>query len=378
MGFGNSVAYDGTMLVVGMPAVVPGVTDPGELRSFAVNQDKVMDYLGAIEGTQGGSGFGWSVYLAGQALAVGAPFLFASKASTKVGGAYVYENNGGWSQFGPIIRGDENLFAANGNFGASVAIALFGGGYRVLVGAPLTSLQRSSEVGRVYAFESSKSAGVVTWLPADQVPMYGERSGDRFGSSLDVSKDRTTFIAGAPGSDYSNEPGYVFVYQYTGKVSQPWEFVFAASGSQANEEFGASVTMLSENGDTFAIGAPAFNNGAGRVAVYHKAISGLYQQLGTDIVGEDGERIGEAGTLSGTKGDMGIYIVVATSTGKVRRFDVDEYQTTWGPLYEVLNSDMGTISGVATKSGEDSDFLAIGSVSDNKVALYKALHNQVQ
>jgi hypothetical protein len=374
-GFGNTVSYDGRILVVGAHAA-----GPGEVQSFAVDDFPEVFTYDALQGDHDGSGFGWSVDLTESIMIIGAPYLFANASPIAAGGAYVYEMmDGGWVQLGSIIRGDEDLLAVNGDFGFSVAVSESDNGFRrVSVGAP-TSRSRDSETGRVnqesgrvYTFEGPLGG---KWIRIeDGAPIFGERAGDRFGFSLDMSKDGSTFISGAPGSDLNEDPGYVLAYRYVGTEGAPWEIVFATAGVEANEEFGSSVAMLTDNGDTFAVGAPRFRGGSGRVQVFQLEENGLYKKVGPDIVGDLGDRLGQRGTLSRGKSVEKASVVAGTASGEVKFYDFNEATDTWEEAFETLNA--GFDNGVTSLSaaGEDSVFFAVCGAVDNVpvVAIFAA------
>ncbi|GAX17795.1 hypothetical protein FisN_24Hh136 [Fistulifera solaris] len=365
-GFGKSVSFDSGLLLAGLPSEGQGL-----VRSFQSNDDSdVMLNAGELLGEQEGSGFGWSVDVSGKIAAIGSPFLFIIDAPTEAGGVYVYEyRDTSWLQVGETLRGDEDVFAANEAFGSAVSVAVTENSYRVVVGAPNSNLN-DFEIGRVYTFEwpiEDASA----WAGMGSTALLGERAGDRFGSSVAISKDGTAFIAGGPGGDLHDAPGLVFVYQYGGESStEAWEMVFSISGTEGNERFGASVAMLSANGDTFAIGAPDYESGSGRVVVYRRGDDGVYQQLGSDIVGERGDRLGEANVLSGSSNGDSVQVVVATAKGKVVRYDYSALSQSWSMVYEELDPALSAVTSISV-SGANSGFIAIGSEVDGVVSVYK-------
>ncbi|GAX22850.1 hypothetical protein FisN_24Lh136 [Fistulifera solaris] len=368
-GFGKSVSFDSGLLIAGLPSEGQGL-----VRSFQTNGSDEMLAAGDLLGEQEGSGFGWSVDVSGTIAAIGSPFLFIKDAPTEAGGVYVYEySESSWSQVGETLRGDEDVFAANEAFGSAVSLALTKDSYRVVVGAPISNLN-DFEIGRVYTFEWLIGDGS-TWTALESTPLLGERTGDRFGSSVAISKDGTAFIAGGPGGDLHDEPGLVFVYQYVGESStEAWELVFSIAGTEQNERFGASVAMLSANGDTFAIGAPDYESGSGRIVVYRRGDDGVYKQLGSDIIGERGDRLGEPNVLSGSSSGESVQVVVGTAKGKVVRYDYSALSQSWSMVYEELDPDYSAVTSISV-SGANSGSVAIGSEVDGVVSLYKTSQN---
>lgn len=341
------------------------------IRTFAVEEGQV-ELLGTVQGAQKGSGFGWSLAVASSSLiAVGAPFLHAFGSTRSVGGAYVFEydaSSGTWRQLGSIIRGDEDTFAERENFGTSIGVSLVEDRVRVAVGAPHSSIQYLYDVGRVYTHERSLTTGG-NWDRIETNALYGLNTGDRFGSSVELSKDGSILIAGAPGSLLHKDPGYVLGYQYS--ETEKWKPIFTLIGMHADEEFGASLSILSDNGDTIAVGAPAFNENSGRVLIYQLNRDGRYEQLGGDIVGSFGERIGDKNSLDGSKGERGLSVIVATATGIIKRYEFVEARDLWMQVYETLDTEFNGVSSLAC-SGKDCQQLAAGSLPDRAVSLFES------
>lgn len=363
-GFGSSLAYDSGLLLVGMSAV-------DTIRTFTAESGHV-DLLGTVQGAQSGSGFGWSLAVASSSfIATGAPFLHAFASTRSVGGAYVFEyevSSGTWRQFGPTIRGDEDTFAERENFGTSIGVTLLEDRIRVAVGAPRSSLQYLYDVGRVYTYERSVANGG-NWNKVEKNALNGLGTGDRFGSSVGISKDGSTLVAGAPGSLLHEDAGYVLGYQYS--ESKKWTPIFTLTGMDANEEFGASVSILSESGDTIAVGAPAFNENSGRVVIYQMNQEGRYDQLGSDIVGSFGERIGGKNSIDGSKSQNGLSVVIATATGIIKRYEYVESSGDWVHVYKPLDTEFNGVSSLAC-AGKDCHSLAAGSLSDRAVSLFES------
>lgn len=359
-GFGGSVSLDGDLLVVGLPAM-----ESGEMRSYTLKETDFSLPFSQISGREDGSGFGWSVDVAGTVAIIGAPFLLIEDTPTPAGGVFVYSiSDSTWSQMGTTLRGDEDLTAANEGFGWSVSVAATETFYRVIIGAPLSNLN-AFEIGRVYTFEKSLRNGT-SWIRMESEPLIGERSGGLFGSSVAMSKDGTTFIAGSPGGDLHDDPGTAFVYKYTGF---DWDLVFAFGGFGNNERLGASVAILSDDGNTFAIGAPNYQGGSGRVIVFRKSANGLFGQVGTEIVGESGEKIGERNLIGGSVSDTGVQVVIATAYGRVRRYDYLERSGNWSTIFEELDPGFDSVSSISV-SGSGASSIAVASKSDGRVAVY--------
>ncbi|GAX11727.1 hypothetical protein FisN_7Lh101 [Fistulifera solaris] len=366
---GQNVAYDESLLIAGVPS------SSAVFWSYSETSD-----TGLLEETDSSTGLGWSVDLAdSRYLATGAPFLSAKGTNTSVGGVFVYryEPGGEWEPVEPVVRGDEDLFAANENFGSAVAISHVGNGkLRVIVGAPYNSHDWSTSTGRVYTFEREihPESGELLWNAMEQTPIIGDRDDVRFGKSVDISRDGSVFLTGAPGSEFATIPGYAVAHEYTPQFDDPWSLVFAVRGDQPNEEFGASVAILSDNGNVFAVGAPGFDQSSGRVLVYQKGGTGLYQQLGADILGESGDRIGELNTVTGGINENAQpFVLVATASGVVRRYDFSPSSNEWEDLYDSLSTGLQRISSLASTG--DGGQLAVGSVDSNAIAIFRSFRS---
>ena len=320
-------------------------------------------------GEEVSSEFGTAVSVSNRALAVGAPKVLADGTPTEAGGAYVYLYGNAWSQLGDVIRGEEDVYAANEMLGSSIGIANSFTGIRLAVGAPMNNA-KAIGAGRVYTFEFTDGE----WIGVGETPILGERAGDSFGTSLAMAEDGSAFIAGAPG--YGNDDaGYILCYRYVGdNLEKPWELSFALRGESNSEEFGASVAILTEHGDTFAIGSPGAENGRGRVRVYQRRDeTPFHEQIGPDIIGEEDDRIGLRNSLSGTRNGESYSIVVATKQGTVKRYDYNLNADQWEEWYETLDAGFeGDISSLSI-TGPNSDFLAVASAADGEVSLFDAV-----
>ena len=365
-GFGLSVSYAGDLLVAGAPS-----TGAGEVRSFVVNQSGDMELQSIVAGEEDGSRFGEAVDLTGNVMIVGAPSVLASGTPTEAGGAYVFEYRGesvGFVQVGPLVRGDEAGVDANSELGSSVAVSVVGDKVRIAMSAPRSNLGTSLS-GRVYTFERSLSADEEDWIPIGVAQIVGERSDDLFGSSLDMSNDGSTFVAGAPGS--GDGSGYALGYLYEESAETPWSLVLTVNGKESGEQMGSSVAILSDSGDTIAVGAPGFQNGAGRVQVFERGSNNIYEQVGSDIVGSPGDRLGKAGSLSGSRTIDLFSVVVGTQSGYVKRFDFNKGSNSWKEQYEALDTGFG--NGVTSLTSSGSNYIAVSGGNDNAVSVYTAV-----
>lgn len=301
--------------------------------------------------------------MVGQYVVVGAPMRSIANTSTPAGAAYVFSyspNDGAWQQIGLAMRSMEGILEANGDFGASVALGL-STSQRVVIGAPKSSSAVDAlQGGRVYSFESSGSE----WNSLEASPIYGKNAYDWFGASVDMSKDGSRFIVGAPGN-MSDSPGYFRTYVW---MDTQWIQEYEGTGV-SGEYFGSSVVVLSDEGDLFAVGGPGFSEGSGRVVVYQRQSSGEYLQLGEPLVGLQGERFGSGGSLSGGPFTTGTVVVVGTNTGVVKSFVFDSTAGTWNEQFEALSTSNDSGTGVSVEYSE-ADGLLVGTSASDMVSLY--------
>ena len=261
-----------------------------------------------------GDNFGTSVALAGDTLAVGAPF--ESSAATGIGGdqddvsasgagaVYVFTRDaaGVWSQQAYIKASNTD---AGDEFGTSVALA----GDTLAVGARREDSAGTGvggdqdddsipNAGAVYVF-TRDAAGV--WSQQAYVKASNTDSGEQFGTSVALAGD--TLVVGVPledsaatgiGGDQDDDSlvlagaVYVFARDAAGAWSQ--QAYIKASNTDALDEFGTSVAL---SGDTLAVGAPREASaaagigggqgdntaaGAGAVYVFTRGAAGAWSQ----------------------------------------------------------------------------------------------------
>lgn len=357
---GASIAVNEDMIVVGEPL-------SGTVRTFIATSPNGTEWF--EENTTvtdiADSFFGSSVDLADDRMVVGAPYLHAEGTEIAVGGAYFYiytSLSKSWQQLGTPLHGDDDIAVAGGEeFGSAVSVS---NAFRAVVGAPSNNLL----AGRVYTFDYNEA--LRTWDSGSLFPLVGEKAGDRFGFSLSMSKDGSRFISGAPGNGPGTGTGYIYMYSWLGSY---WQRRDVLRGQSDNEAFGSSVSVLSDTGDCIAIGAPGFQNGAGRILVYQQEpTTGEYTQLGSDVVGEPGESLGLSGSLSGFTGRTGPSVAVSTGNGYVKRFDYDAVSRQWTQRFSVLTDPGGGNSALSFSTDGQADTLAIGSGVISQLTIYEA------
>merc|ERR1712043_59719 len=136
-------------------------------------------------------------------------------------------------------------------------------------------------------------------------------------------------MGGAPGAlplDGTTR-GQVLLYQLTfDSVTgiKKWTEVpiTGSFGKTGTESFGATVQWILEDPATnkrqFAVGGPTLNNGRGVIRAFAQVGTDIFEQLGGDIIGDPGERIGTSLCASET-GIIGF----GTATGYIRLYELD-------------------------------------------------------
>ena len=309
--FGTSVSIsaDGTTFVAGAPYNDGGGESSGQVRVYKYNPT-VSSYtqLGLdINGEAVGDYFGFSVSISadGTTFVVGA--IWNDGNGITSGHVRVYKYNSSvstYAQIGLDIDGE----AAGDEFGTSVSISADGTTF--VAGAPYNdgNGDKSGHV-RVYKYNSTVNTYVQVGLDID-----GGAVGDFFGWSVSISADGTTFVVGAPYYSESNvsDSGYVRVYKYNSTFDIYTQIGLDIDGESAGDRFGLSVS-ISADATTFVVGAP-LNDGcsgvdSGHVRVYKfNSTVDSYTQLGADIDGEaESDNFGSSVSISadGTKFAVG-------------------------------------------------------------------------
>ncbi len=225
-------------------------------------------------------GFGEAVAIDGNLMVVGAPFE-PRDTLRGVGAAYVYQRSetGEW-QFLNQLAAPGNV---NGEFGTSVAIrgdTIFIGSPRAFIPPPLTPCAvEECRHGAVYVFERDEGGannfGLVTTLGASD-PF----DNDGFGFSVAISGDTLVVGAGSKAVDLNKDGatdcettntecsvGEAYIFQKDQGGTNTWREVkkLFASDAAKEDNFGIAVSI---SGDTVVIGAFGKNydtNGDGTV-----------------------------------------------------------------------------------------------------------------
>ncbi len=243
------------------------------------------------------------------------------------------------------------------------SVALSADAKTIVAGAPYSN----NNTGYVVVYTTGEDGG--SWTQLGQT-IYGIRTGDTFGDSVDISSDGKLLAIGSPGFISNiDRPGYIQVYslEISGSLGYMWmQLGQNITGDADGDNFGGSVS-LSEDGKTLAIGAED-NDGiaenSGRVKIYHLDDDGTsWEQLGQDIDGETAiDRSGYSVSLSadGTTVAIGAPFngEFGDNSGYVRVYRINSGGSTWEKLGQ-------TIFGY--KQAQDTFGFSLDISSDGKV-----------
>lgn len=248
---------------------------------------------------------------------------------------------GEWSQLGNSLTSDGT---GAGGFGNSVALS--DDGTILAVG-----VTRGDDLpGLVEVFQYNSGA----WSKLGSSIQGSEENGDYFGYSVDLSNDGTILAVGSVFK--GDRQGAASVYQYS---SGTWSQLGSTlDGAAANNWYGRDVS-LSGNGQILAVGADRYDTNKGQVRVFEYT-SGNWSQLGSNIDGDNNQRIGRGVALS----DDGSIVAMGSNGGGVGKV----YQFSSGSWSQLGSSQSYNIDGVntaalglSTSMSNDGTIVAFGS-----------------
>jgi len=311
LGWSASMSNDGERMAVGAPGYE---NSTGMVKIYDFNPNTInWDLTQTIVGPTVSGSFGFAVCLSkdGSRIAVGAP-------DHGNGLVRVYEYTNTWTQIGSDLSG-----TADGKFGYSVALNLEGS--LLAVGEPRKAFDVNTGVGRVTTF----SYGINTWTQLST--FENTQLEHELGYDVAITSTTNEVLVGAP----TGGPGYVRLSSYlSGNVpifAQPLVF---------GEKFGWAVS-ISDDGNTFAVGAPFYNNRTGRVLVFD-ATQTPPSLKGSPLIGSAPlSEFGSSVHLSGN----GTKLVVYTERGRVAAYRYTD------PEWVVISTEIITAPSLDTKFG---------------------------
>lgn len=276
--YGRSVATDGVRVVVGAPRLgsptaragyadvyLLGVSGP-VLEARLVGAAGVRDHLGV------------SVALAGEILAVGAPYSFS--ASSPPGEVHVLSRvDGAWQPESTLVPPD----GTHGNlFGFAIALDET----RLYVGAPFHSVQGYESSGAVYVYERPQPHAPHA-LVAKLTPAAPQFMG-HFGWQL-AARGELVAIGSPRASVAGPYSGAVHLFERGVAPGCPWleRATLVGSDSGHQHRFGHDLALA---GGLLAVGAPWADQGRGAAYLFEPDADGVWQEvarLGVEATGSN-------------------------------------------------------------------------------------------
>jgi FG-GAP-like repeat/FG-GAP repeat len=265
-------------LMLAVIASFAGAPQPAQAQY--IQRPKLIGTNGSTDALQG---FSVAVSADGNTALVGGPFD-----NSQAGAVWVCIRSGGvWSQQGSKLTVTDNI--SNARFGYSVALSADGN--TALIGGPADNTMFG---GAAWVF--TRSGGV--W--SEQAKLVASDLARSFGvtvlqgTSVALSADGNTAVVGAPqdasltGGGGITGVAVVFI-RSAGVWSEQQRIAGSANGMIAAAAQGTSVA-LSADGNTAAVGAPGYNNGApsdGAVFIVTRS-NGVWSQQGSALIGTGG------------------------------------------------------------------------------------------
>lgn len=301
--FGDAIAVDGNVMVVGAPNSNEGANvGVGLVYVYEFDSNNGWQMVAQLRNPRPSSGdfFGQAVAVDGinDFIAVSAPG--EDDYALQAGIVYVFERvDGHW------VNASTEVFSvdtdANDLFGTSIAMDAG----RLVIGAPNEDTT-GNNTGAVYVFEHD---GMGNWNEVQRLSGFGINDDDQLGHSVAIDGD--FIIAGAPFADGGK--GLAKIYQHDSQAWLEGEPPLQPVDLSGGDQFGRSVA-IDQTAGLAMVGAPeAVSNGPGTVYAYEEMggmwINETSIQADTPITGEqfgsslsfdsDQLAIGAASTTSG-------------------------------------------------------------------------------
>ncbi|MCW1883826.1 Ig-like domain-containing protein [Luteolibacter flavescens] len=198
--YGSAIAIDGNTVVIGAHGANFGGSTPQwnfgaayiYTRPNAAGTFSELKRLDQFDGSEARaySGFGFSVDVSGDRIAVGAYSPTPPLGGLKPGRVHVYErDSGGANQWGLVREVAPTDGVASRYFGGSVGLA----GNLLLVGSPAGNEAGVETRGSIEIFR--RSAGTPDWLPIDRIVHGTPTAANRYGHAVAI--DGFTAVAGS-------------------------------------------------------------------------------------------------------------------------------------------------------------------------------------
>lgn len=396
-------ALNSTMLAVGLYNASPvssGISQSGAVLIYKLT-DGVwsQDSLVLASDAAANDGFGYSISISedGLHLVVGAR-VEDSSGSTDNGAFYYFTRSGStWTQQQKVLPPEGMGSDTYITFGASVKLS--NNSNVLFVGAPARDGSSLSDAGKVFIYTRSGS----TWTYSTSIVSSDLSIQDNFGWSLDLSRDGTTLVVGAPGEsiNYTGTPfnnGAVYIFTGSGTSWTQQGGKLNASDPGTGNNLGLNVA-ISSNGNTVIASAPYWNSSnIGSSAVYIFTRSGTtwsqLQRLNVPtLTGNEDAYYGMSISPDGNTiavGAHGVNISPYTASGAV--YVYSKSVSTFSLIQTISASDAATNNrfGASTLLNSTGDLVVstaysfpvkvyiykIGKKLDNKFYFYNSTSNK--
>jgi len=165
---------------------------------------------------------------------------------TDAGKTRIFEFTTLWNQLGSDIGGE----SAGDEAGTSVALSA--NGEIVAIGSPKNG-DSFTDAGQVRVWE---------WNDPNWNQKGGDIEGSRpsiaFGSSVALTPNGLTFVAGGPGVSNAGVKGTVEVWTF----NADWNLVHSPINGDTNDEYFGSSVAITSDATTIAVGTPESTNGS--------------------------------------------------------------------------------------------------------------------
>lgn len=349
--FGDSVAVDGSLMVIGARFDGQMGTDSGSVYGFgqvAGNWSRLAR-LNAPDGTTGDE-FGGAVAVSGTTVAVGA--VFDDDLGTDSGSVYLYQWTGGG--FSAPIKITASDGVEDDFFGVSVALQ----DDLLVVGAPGDD-DGASRSGSVYVFRRDTTG----WEELDKFGASDPGQGDIFGFSVAIDGDLIA-VGAYEDDDGADGAGSAYVFRRSG---DQWnqEDKLVSNAPTMDARLGLSLDV---SGNTVAVGAPfedAVGVDSGSVYLFRGGPGG-WSQL-TRLTPSDGgadDEFGHSVALSGTRLVVGARVrdSVAEDAGSAYVF---QENGSWVEIERLLASDGGSFNYLGAAVAFSGETTVVGAWGDD-------------
>ena len=328
-GWSSSMSGDGMYFILGSPGYD---NNRGMVKIYAFNPVTIKwDVMTSINGPNVDGRFGHSVSFSknGSRVAIGAP-------DHGVGLVRVYEySSSTWSQLGSDLTG-----TTDGKFGWSVS--LNNNGSSVTVGEPRKAFGPNTGAGGVHTYIYSDD-----WTSESFLSFTNNQIEHQLGYDVAISSSNDVVVFSAPTAG----PGYVKISSYIGGnvpiFAQPITF---------GERFGWCLS-ISDDGNTFAAGAPFYDNKRGRVIVFD-ATTSTPTVKGSPIIGANvNDELGSSIHLIGN----GTKIMIYTREGRVTNYTYENSEWVVISSEVITSTDLSGNFGYSLSSSTDGSRMIITS-----------------